>query len=213
MNSVEGESLSTANHPWRIRRARTDDARAVARIYAPYVERTAITFDETAPAEEDFARKIASTERVHPFLVAEDDSGAVVGYAYASAFKERAAYVHSVEVSVYCDMASRGRGLGSALYAALEGVLRIQGVYNANACITAPAGPDDRVDDASLRFHTSRGYRMVGTFHSCGYKFNRWYDVAWMEKMLGEHPGVPAPFRPMSSLGADEVDEAISHSR
>ncbi|WP_115727205.1 GNAT family N-acetyltransferase [Actinomyces culturomici] len=192
-----------------IRTATTDDAEAIARIYSPYVERTAITFDYEAPTPVDFEAKIARIEERHPFLVAEED-GAILAYAYASEFKDRPAYDRSVELSVYCDMEARGRGLGSALYAALESVLARQGVLNVNACIAFPASPDEFLDDASVRFHEARGYALVGTFHACGFKFDRWYDMVWMEKMLGEHTPEPVPFVPFSRLSIDEVAAAIS---
>ncbi len=191
-----------------VRIARIVDAEAIAGIYAPYVERTAITFDYEAPSREDFEERIALLEDRYPFLVAEEE-GRVLGYAYASEFKDRPAYDRSVELSVYCAMEARGRGLGSVLYRAIEAVLRHQGVLNVNACIAAPTSPDEYLDDSSIRFHEARGYRLVGAFRACGFKFGRWYDMVWMEKMLGEHGEEPLPFIPFSALSGDEIAGVI----
>lgn len=182
-----------------IRTAVREDAAAIRGIYAPYVAATAITFDYETPSTQEFASRIASTLRRFPFLIAED-GGRILGYAYASTFKDRAAYERSVELSVYLDMGERGRGVGSMLYDSMEEILARQGVLNLNACIAAPSSPDEFLDGASMRFHEARGFRLVGTFHSCGFKFGRWYDMVWMEKMLGEHSAAPAPFIPFEEL-------------
>ncbi|CUN86474.1 GNAT family N-acetyltransferase [Mitsuokella jalaludinii] len=178
-----------------IRVARAQDAEALARIYAYYVEKTAITFEYEAPdAAEMEARRKEILEH-YPYLVAEQ-AGHVLGYAYAHAFYGRAAYAWSVEVSIYVASDARGQGLGRKLYAALEDALRGMGVLNINACIAVPRAADDPyMTVGSLAFHKRLGYNMVGIFHQSGYKFGRWYDVAWMEKMLGEHEEPPAAVR------------------
>lgn len=178
-----------------IRVARADDAEALARIYAYYVEHTAITFEYEAP---DAAEMNARREKIlkhYPYLVAEQ-AGRVVGYAYAHEFYGRAAYACSVEASIYIASDARGQGLGRKLYAALERALRAMGVFNINACIAVPRTADDPyLTDGSLAFHKRLGYQMVGTFHQSGCKFGRWYDVAWMEKLLGAHEEPPAAVR------------------
>lgn len=108
----------------------------------------------------------------------------------------RAAYAWSVEASIYIASNARGQGLGRKLYAALERALRAMGVLNVNACIAVPRTADDPyLTDGSLAFHKRLGYQVVGTFHQSGCKFGRWYDVAWMEKMIGEHREPPTPIR------------------
>lgn len=178
-----------------IRVARADDAEALARIYAYYVEHTAITFEYEAP---DAAEMNARREKIlkhYPYLVAEQ-AGRAVGYAYAHEFYGRAAYAWSVEASIYIASDARGQGLGHKLYDALERALRVMGVLNINACIAVPRTADDPyLTDGSLAFHKRLGYQMVGTFHQSGCKFGRWYDVAWMEKMIGEHREPPTPIR------------------
>lgn len=182
-----------------IRTAVREDAEAIRGVYEPYVVGTAITFDYETPSQEAFGSRIVSTLRRFPFLVAEEE-GRILGYAYAAAFKDRAAYERSVELSVYLDMDERGRGVGSMLYESMETILARQGVLNLNACIALASTPDEFLDRASMRFHEARGFRLVGTFHSCGFKFGRWYDMVWMEKMLGEHSEAPAPFIPFEEL-------------
>ena len=175
----------------QLRTAEAGDAERLLEIYAPYVEKTAITFEDEVPSIGEFQARIKQTLKTYPYLVALKD-GQIVGYAYAGPFKERAAYAHSVELSIYVELGQRHQHIGGFLYEAIENVLKKQGFINLNACIAAPIGEDPYLDDNSLRFHEHLGYQLVGRFHQCGYKFDRWYDMVWMEKMLGEHP-VPAP--------------------
>lgn len=169
-----------------IRVATPDDAKALLALYAPYVEQTAITFEYEVPSEEEFRERIEHTLERYPYLVAEMD-GTPVGYAYVSPFKERAAYDWSVETSIYVGMEYKRLGIGRKLYDALESVLKKQGILNVNACIAYPRQEDEHLTMDSVHFHEKLGYRMVGCFHDCGYKFDRWYDMVWMEKMIGEH--------------------------
>lgn len=168
---------------YTIRMAKESDAEALLSIYAPYVLETAITFEYAVPTIEDFRQRIRHTLSRYPYLVAETDS-TIVGYAYASPFKSRAAYDWSVETSIYLDMAYRGKGIGDRLLAALEEILKRQNILNVNACIAYP-------NPGSIAFHERHGYRTVGHFTACGYKLGVWYDMIWMEKMLGEHPENP----------------------
>ncbi len=180
-----------------VRIASTSDAAQLAKIYEPYVLQTAITFDYVALTAEEFAHKIESTLERYPFLVAERD-GRVVGYAYASQFKDRAAYDWSCETSIYVDMSERHAGTGKALYLALEAALARMGITNLNACIGYPAEPDEYLDRNSVEFHEHLGFAWVGRFHRCGYKFGRWYDMVWMEKEIAPHPAIPKPVRSFS---------------
>ena len=171
------------------------DAAALARIYAYYVEKTAITFEYTAPDTTEMERRRQEISQRYPYLVAESD-GKVVGYAYAHAFYGREAYAWSVESSIYVDVNIRKHGIGRKLYEALEKALKSMGILNINACIAVPRdNQDPYVTNGSLNFHQRLGYTLVGRFHNSGYKFDRWYDVVWMEKMIGPHtvhPRFPA---------------------
>ena len=169
-----------------IRSASTDDANRILDIYSYYVINTAITFEYDVPVLDEFRSRIAKTMERYPYLVLEDD-GEIKGYAYASTFKDRAAYNHSCEVSVYVDRNARGKGYGRALYDELEKRLKSMGMLNVYACIADPIEEDEYLTRNSERFHTHLGYTKVGAFHKCGYKFGRWYNMIWMEKIIGEH--------------------------
>ena len=175
-----------------IRTATLSDAQALLNIYAPYVEYTAITFEYDVPSVEEFAFRIKNTLQKYPYLVAEKN-GRLLGYAYASPFHERPAYDWAVETSIYVDQNIKHQGIGRRLHDALEDALRSQGILNMNACIAYPEAEDEYLTKNSVEFHTHMGYRLVGEFHKCGYKFNRWYNMVWMEKLIGEHLTVQEP--------------------
>ena len=177
-----------------IRPARLTDAAALLSIYAPYVANTAVTFEYTVPTEAEFARRIQETMRKYPYLALETQDG-LMGYAYAGAFKGRAAYDWAVETTIYLNPAAQGKGYGRALYSALEEELKRRHFLNAYACISWIEKEDERLTHASPLFHEKMGYFLCGTFRKCGYKFGRWYDMIWMEKMLGEHTGNPQPIQ------------------
>ncbi len=170
-----------------LRTATTDDARRIREIYEPYVLSTAITFEYEVPSEEEFVRRISHTLERYPYVVAEDTDGKVVGYAYAGAYYERAAYSRSVEVSVYVEAGQHRRGVGRRLYEELERQLRERGFLNLTACIAWTDEPNRYLTHQSPIFHKHMGYEQCAHFHKIGYKFRRWFDVIWMEKMLGEH--------------------------
>lgn len=171
-----------------IRPVTQNDAAAIAAIYAPYVADTAITFEIDVPTVADFTQRIATITSTHPFLVAEDSDGTVVGYAYASPYKGRAAYDWTVEVSIYIDQTVRSQGIGSALYDALEDQLTQAGIVNFLACIALP-------NDPSIAFHTKRGYEEVGHFKGVGYKFDRWHDIVWLQKRVAVEEKYDSSFR------------------
>lgn len=164
----------------RVRTARPDDAGAVHAIYAPVVEHTAISFEEGAPSVDEVRARIAATLAArpiaYPYLVAEDDAG-VLGYAYAGPHRARAAYRWSADVSVYVADRARRRGVGRALYGALLPALAAQGVHAAFAGIALP-------NPESVGLHESLGFSLVGVYREVGYKFGRWHDVGWWQRLL-----------------------------
>lgn len=166
-----------------IRMAKEADGEELLSIYAPYVTDTAVTFEYELPSAEEFRKRIRRTLEKYSWLIACLD-GRAAGYAYASAFKQRAAYDWAVETSVYVKRQLHGKGIGKALYVELERILRLQNILNANACIAFP-------NDESVAFHERMGYRMAACFTRCGYKLGKWHDMVFMEKMLGEHPEHP----------------------
>ena len=190
-----------------IRVAVLTDAARLSAIYAHYVEHTAITFEYVAPTEAEFHGRMAQTLKRYPYLVAEVD-GAVMGYAYAGPLKERAAYDWACELSIYLDPAAKGHGLGRALYQAMEAALRGMGILNMYACIAWPVVEDEYLDRSSAAFHAHMGFHEVGRFAQSGYKFGRWYDTIWMEKLIGEHGAVPSPITPFRELSTEACAES-----
>ena len=186
-----------------IRFAQPGDALALAAIYAPYVRKTAITFEYEPPTAEEFQRRIAAVRRRYPYLAAEED-GVLLGYAYASAFKGRAAYDWAAETSIYVRTDAHRRGLGRRLYAVLEELLRAQGILDMLACIALPEQEDEYLTLDSVRFHSALGFREVARFPDIGSKFGRWYSMVWMDKVLGEHRPEPGPVIPIDALGYGE---------
>jgi phosphinothricin acetyltransferase len=176
-----------------VRLANSDDARAVATIYRPYVTESAISFEEEPPTAEAMAGRMAST--VGPWLVVERD-GCVVGYGYGSRHRDRAAYAWSVDVSVYVDAAHHRAGVGRALYRSLLALLKLQGFYAAHAGITLP-------NVASVGFHESFGFRPVGVYAKVGYKRGAWHDVGWWQLPLRERQDEPAPPRSLDDVRRD----------
>lgn len=191
--------MSDKNTAAIIRIARPEDAPALLNIYAPYVEETAVSFEYDVPSLEEFRTRIENILQKYPYLVAEDD-GKLLGYAYTHAFVGRAAYDHSAETTIYLRKDCRGMGLGKRLYETLEQISLAQNIFNLNACIGYPEPEDDHLTMDSIRFHDRMGYRLVGRFRKCGYKFGKWYDMAWMEKILKKHPEKPGPVVRFSEL-------------
>ena len=171
-----------------IRTATANDAEAILNIYAYYVENTAITFEYDVPTLEEFTHRIENTLKKYPYLVAEKD-GEILGYAYAGVFKDRAAYDWSAETTIYLKQDAVKCGIGRMLYEALEKEMKKRGFLNLYACIGYPIDDDEYLTKNSAEFHAHLGFETVGEFHKCGYKFGRWYNMIWMEKIIGEHKG------------------------
>jgi phosphinothricin acetyltransferase len=160
-----------------IRPVQPKDAQAIAAIYRHYVLNTTVSFEEVPPDAEEMARRLQAVQANGlPWLVAELD-GEVVGYAYATKWKERSAYRFSVETSVYLDQAARGKGLGSALYGKLVELLQASGVH---ALIGGIAQPNE----ASVRLHEKFGFEQVAMFRQAGRKFDNWVDVGYWQRLL-----------------------------
>ncbi|HEX2070532.1 MAG TPA: arsinothricin resistance N-acetyltransferase ArsN1 family B [Thermoleophilaceae bacterium] len=159
------------------------DAGACAAIYAPHVADAATSFEERPPAPEDFAERIERLSATHPWLVAERD-GVVVGFAYATSHRARAAYRWSVETSVYVADAHARRGVGRALYVELLELLRRQRLHLALAGITLP-------NPASVALHEALGFEPVGVYREVGYKAGAWRDVGWWQLVLDRADGPP----------------------
>ena len=178
----------------KIRPATEADAAEILNIYAPYITDTAITFEYDVPTLEEFTGRIRHTLEKYPYLVAVRDSE-IIGYAYAGAFYGRAAYDWSAETTIYVKKGCSHSGVGKLLYQELETALKAQNIINLYACIGYPEIEDKYLTKNSAQFHAHLGYRMVGEFYHCGYKFNRWYNMVWMEKLLDPEIKHPKPIK------------------
>ncbi|HUP97907.1 MAG TPA: arsinothricin resistance N-acetyltransferase ArsN1 family B [Usitatibacter sp.] len=162
-----------------IRAAAASDAPAIARIYNHYVAETIVSFEEEPVAPGEIAARIAEVQDAGlPFLVA-DSGGTLQGYAYAGKWKARRAYRFSVEVSVYLDRELCGRGIGSRLYEALFAELQARGVHAVIGGIALP-------NDESVALHEKFGMVKTAHFREVGFKFGRWIDVGYWERVLGQ---------------------------
>ncbi|MEG0548511.1 MAG: N-acetyltransferase family protein [Coprobacillus sp.] len=157
----------------KIRIATLDDALSIQKIYAYYVVNTDISFEYDVPSVDEMKERIKVTD---PYLVAEIDNQ-VVGYAYASQFRSRIGYQYSYELSVYIDKDYHRQGIAKELYIKLFEILKVMNIQTLYACITYP-------NQKSEEFHKRFGFKKVGHLHRCGYKFNEWLDVIYMEKYL-----------------------------
>lgn len=169
----------------KIRQVSLPDAERILEIYAYYVRNTAISFEYDVPTLAIFKNRIQEVAKKYPYLVIEKD-GMILGYAYAAPFHERAAYSRCSELSIYLAPESQKCGYGRKLYDELERRLRGMGILNLYACIAYTQKDDEYLDKNSAQFHAHMGFTQVGYFHRCGYKFGRWYDMIWMEKLIGE---------------------------
>ncbi|GAB4277524.1 MAG: L-methionine sulfoximine/L-methionine sulfone acetyltransferase [Coriobacteriia bacterium] len=161
-----------------IRAAEMGDASAIAEIYNHYVLETTATFDMTPKSPQEHAAWIAKRDAAYPVLVAETGER-VVAWGALSAWAQREAWRHTVEVSVYVELHWRGKGIGRAL---LEELLKRAASAGHHAVISQIVSENE----ASLRLARSMGFEQVGTLREVGRKFDRWLDVILMEKILPE---------------------------
>ena len=177
-----------------------EDAEELLAIYDHYVRDTAITFEYETPTAAEFRRRIENTLRRFPYLVLRQD-GRIQGYAYAGTFYARAAYDWCCETTIYLRRGATKCGMGRALYEALEKALGQMGILNLYAVVACPEEQEDEyLTRNSLDFHRHLGFEQAGLCHRCGYKFGRWYNVAYMEKIIGTHSGDQRPVTPFPEL-------------
>jgi L-amino acid N-acyltransferase YncA len=193
------------SHPPRIRLATESDAGAILTIYAPIVTETPISFELQPPSAMEMRRRIADTLTTLPWIVCEGEE-TVMGYAYGSRHRERAAYQWSVDVSVYVAADMRRRGVGRTLYDALFSILRELGYYTAFAGIALP-------NPASVKFHEAVGFRPVGVYRNVGFKLGKWHDVGWWGSPLRKYDQNPGAPRAMSALSPEELQRRLKAVR
>jgi L-amino acid N-acyltransferase YncA len=183
------------NHIVRV--ATEYDAPQIQNIYEPYVTYTPITFEVDPPDVSDMRRRILETLVHYPWLLCENNEGAVMGYAYASQHAVRMAYQWSVNVAIYVSEQYHRMGVGTGLYKHLLPILALQGYCTAYSCITVPNEP-------SIKLHESVGFTKIGVFRDSGYKLGEWRDVGWWELQLRAYDrNPPVPFA--SIAGKDQV--------
>ncbi|MCP9292556.1 arsinothricin resistance N-acetyltransferase ArsN1 family B [Gracilimonas sediminicola] len=160
-----------------IRPVQPKDIPDIKNIYNYYIRETSVTFEEAEITENDIQSRIQKVESAGlPWLVAEYQNE-IAGYAYATKWKERSAYRHSVEISVYVDHNRHGNGWGTKLYQALFTELQKKDIHLAIAGITLP-------NDASIALHEKFGMEKVAHFKEIGFKFGQWLDVGYWQKRL-----------------------------
>ncbi|MFN2432261.1 MAG: arsinothricin resistance N-acetyltransferase ArsN1 family B [Gemmatimonadota bacterium] len=187
----------------RLRAAEEQDAAGVLAIYEPVVRDTAITFELDPPTPGEMRTRIAETLCRFPWLVCEH-AGEILGYAYATEHRARAAYRWCVEVSVYVHERSRRRGVARALYLALFDLLRLQRFQNAYAGITLP-------NPASVHLHEGLDFALVGVYRDVGFKLGAWHDVGWWALALG--PAAPPEGPPLEFAKVRETPEVAATIR
>ena len=162
----------------KIRDVLPEDAERIQEIYSPYVADTTISFEITVPNKLEMKRRIEKAlSNEFPYIVAENEIGTVVGYAYADKFGEREAYRYSFIVSIYLDMEVQSRGIGQKLYDELEKRMKKMGIVQVLSAITGK-------NKKSLRFHEKNGFTKIGHFPNVGYKMGKWHDIIWMNKTI-----------------------------
>ncbi|USI73276.1 GNAT family N-acetyltransferase [Sphingomonas morindae] len=177
-----------ARGPALIRPVRREDAAAIAELYRPYVTDSVITFELAAPDEGEIGARIEAITHAFPWLVAERE-GAVIGYAYGSPYRTRAAYRWVAETGIYLAPAAQGQGLGRLLYGALLDALAAHGYVAAIGVLTLP-------NPASEALHAALGFRPAGVQPGIGFKQGRWHDVGFWQRDLAPRtadPAVPQP--------------------
>jgi L-amino acid N-acyltransferase YncA len=186
-----------------LRLAEPADAAGILAIYAPIVQETAISFELEPPSEGEMQHRIETALEKRPWLVCAA-GGSIAGYAYASAWRERAAYQWTVETTVYVHPDHQRRGVAHGLYTALLAALRAQGFATALAGIALP-------NPASVGFHEACGFQWIGIYRSVGYKFGVWHDVGWLQLSLrdGREEPVSPPCRMAELIVKPEWDEAL----
>jgi phosphinothricin N-acetyltransferase len=162
----------------KIRDVLPEDAERIQEIYSPYVADTTISFEITVPDKSEMQIRIEKTlSNGFPYIVAENETGTVIGYAYADRFGEREAYRYSFIVSIYLDMKVQSRGIGQKLYDELEKRMKKMGIVQVVSAITGK-------NEKNLKFHEKNGFIKIGHFPNIGYKMGEWHDIIWMNKTI-----------------------------
>ena len=176
--SKEENFKDTKTESIKIRDVLPEDAERIQEIYSPYVADTTISFEITVPDKSEMQIRIKKAlSNGFPYIVAENENGTVVGYAYADRFGEREAYRYSFTISIYLDMEVQSKGIGQKLYDELEKRMKKMGIVQVVSAITGK-------NEKSLKFHEKNGFIKIGHFPNIGYKMGEWHDIIWMNKTI-----------------------------
>ena len=172
-----------------IRLATVADAAAIVEIYRPSIEASTVSFELAVPSLTEMCQRIESCLEQYPWIVEEDRNG-LRGYAYASRHHPRAAYRWAANVSVYVERQAQRQGVAGRLYRVLFAILEQPEIRKVHAGITVP-------NPASLQFHKSLGFDLVGVYPAVGYKLGSWLSVSWWHRAIGAG-ATSGPTQPLS---------------
>ena len=184
-----------------IRPATIQDSEQIRQIYSQYITKP-VTFENRIPSEEEFRQRVSGILAFYPYLVAESQ-GTIVGYAYAHAQAQRAAFRWNAELSIYLAPESAGHGLGKALYTAMLHLLKLQGIKTAYALITVP-------NKASQGLHERMGFKLEWIQPRAGFKDGSWHDVAWYLLPLAEACEAPEDTIPASEIDPSQFAQILA---
>lgn len=184
-----------------IRVATADDAAACHAIYLPHVLEGIATFETVPPGIDTMRERLLARLAQYPWLVWEAD-GDVLAYAYASRFRERAAYDWIAETSIYVHPDAQRRGIARRLYGCLLDGMRLQGIHQAVGVITLPG-------TTSVAAHEAMGFAPAGVWRDAGYKLGRWWDVGVWQKTLSEPANPPSPIISFHALQRMDAWQAL----
>ncbi|WP_157153530.1 GNAT family N-acetyltransferase [Brachyspira murdochii] len=187
----------------KIRLAAIEDTLSILKIYSQYID-SPITFEYKLPTEEEFKKRIENITKKYPYLLCEDESGKIIGYAYANKFMEREAYNWNTELSVYIDNSSTSKGIGKKLCFIIIEILKYQGIRNIYSKVTLP-------NEKSEKLHHSLGFNMIGTYHNVGYKNNNWYNVGLFEKEISKSLDKPKDIINIKDIENEKLTAIINN--
>lgn len=188
----------------KIRLATHHDIDRILAIYGHYVTHTAITFEYEVPTRDEMMQRMDVIQAKYPYLVALVDDE-IIGYAYASDFRYKAAYQWSPESTIYLDHQFLGRGIGKSLYRKLFDILCKQGFYNVYAGVTLP-------NEKSESLHRKCGFTETGVFKNIGYKHGNWHSIAWFQQTLEPYVIEPPAPRKFSEMAASEWEFLLAET-
>ncbi len=159
-----------------IRHVKPSDAKKICSIYNEYIKNSRVTFEETPKTVDEIASRIETITESYPWIVYEEN-GNVIGYTYASKWKERSAYRYTVETAIYLDSRHHGKGIGTKLKGSMIDELRQRSFHSVISGIALP-------NPASIALCEKFGFKKIAHFKEVGFKFNKWVDVAYWQLLL-----------------------------